>query len=184
MKVTVAGFLVVCAAASISAQQVNNTAPSSSSAAVPPVAAATTVSVPIAVPTTVSACAVQSTFELCLQNEDNYIKTCQEQDFACLCRWNKEKLTCWNNCPNDEGFARQEGVVSNFCSMPGANVSIAPWTSTIASTSTPILPTSVVATSATAVPTTPTNKPSSASILTMSQGALTLAGVVAAYMLF
>jgi hypothetical protein len=62
--------------------------------------------------------------------------------------------------------------------------SIAPWTSTIASTSTPILPTSVVATSVSAVPTTPTNQPSSASILAISQGALTLVGVAAAYMLF
>ncbi|KAG2201379.1 hypothetical protein INT46_010184 [Mucor plumbeus] len=180
MKVAVVGFLVALTA-SVSAQQANSTVPSSSSAA--PVVAATTASA-AAVPSTVSACAVQSTFELCLQNEDNYIKTCLEQDFACLCRWNKEKLTCWNNCPNDEGLARQEGVVSNFCSMPGANVSIAPWTSTIASTSTPVLPTSVVATSVSAVPTTPTNQPSSASILAISQGALTLVGVAAAYMLF
>jgi hypothetical protein len=49
---------------------------------------------------------------------------------------------------------------------------------------TSIAASSVVPTSATAVPTAVENKPSSASVLSMSQGALAVAGAVAAYMLF
>ncbi|KAG2204967.1 uncharacterized protein EV154DRAFT_505368 [Mucor mucedo] len=179
MKFAVLGFIAALVA-SVSAQVINN------ASSLPPVAVAapTTASVVIPTPSAVSACAVQSTFELCLHNEDNYIKTCQEQDFACLCRWNKEKLTCWNNCPNDEGFPRQEGLVSSLCSMPGANVSIAPWTSTIASTSTPIVQTSIVATSASTATTTPTNTHSAASALAVSQGVLFVVGSFAAYILF
>ncbi|GAA5796709.1 hypothetical protein HPULCUR_002084 [Helicostylum pulchrum] len=100
------------------------------------------------------------------------------------CAWNKEKLTCWNNCPNDEGFPRQEGLVARVCSMPGANVSIAPWTSTIASSSTPIVQTSIVATSASTATTTPTNTHSAASALAVSQGALLVIGSFVAYVLF
>ncbi|EIE82358.1 hypothetical protein RO3G_07063 [Rhizopus delemar RA 99-880] len=35
--------------------------------------------------TSTSACAVQSVFDLCIQNQDDYIKRCGIQDFACLC---------------------------------------------------------------------------------------------------
>ncbi|KAG0732514.1 hypothetical protein G6F57_020158 [Rhizopus arrhizus] len=72
--------------------------------------------------TSTSACAVQSVFDLCIQNQDDYIKRCGNQDFACLCSTNKQKLSCWNNCPNDTGLLSQQGVVENYCSMPGANV--------------------------------------------------------------
>ncbi|KAI9484176.1 MAG: hypothetical protein EXX96DRAFT_607068 [Benjaminiella poitrasii] len=177
MKFTVLGFLAGLSA-SVSAQLVGN-----NTVATNTVPAATVPTPAPAVPN-VSTCAVQSTFELCLQNEDNYIKTCQDQDFACLCRWHKEKLTCWNNCPNAVGYSAQQTLVQNYCSMPGANVSITPWTSTVAATSTPIVPSNIVSTSASIVNSTPTNKPSSASILTMSQGALAVIGFAAAYMLF
>ncbi|KAG1048289.1 hypothetical protein G6F43_009307 [Rhizopus delemar] len=86
--------------------------------------------------TSTSACAVQSVFDLCIQNQDDYIKRCGIQDFACLCSTNKQKLSCWNNCPNDTGLLSQQGVVENYCSMPGANVSVTPWSSSALPTST------------------------------------------------
>jgi hypothetical protein len=62
--------------------------------------------------------------------------------------------------------------------------SIAPWTSTIASTSTSIVQTSIIATSANTATTTPTNTRSAASALAASQGALVIVGAIAAYILF
>ncbi|KAI8993488.1 hypothetical protein BDB01DRAFT_328908 [Pilobolus umbonatus] len=130
--------------------------------------------VPSATMNTMPTCNVQSTFELCLQNEDKYINTCEEQDYACLCRWNKEKLTCWNNCPNDGGLASQAGIVSGLCSMPGANVTIPLWTSSLINTPTPIVATSIKPSSPQPVPTTSNNVTSAA--LTMKQGIIYVIG--------
>jgi hypothetical protein len=51
-------------------------------------------------------------------------------------------------------------------------------------TSTPILPTSVMATSMTALPTAASNKPSGASVVTVGHGALALICVASAFMFF
>lgn len=46
-------------------------------------------------------------------------------DFACLCKWNRVKLQCWDNsCPNDPARATQAGVVENYCGVAKAN---SPW---------------------------------------------------------
>ncbi|KAI7903489.1 uncharacterized protein BX663DRAFT_506644 [Cokeromyces recurvatus] len=175
-------FIVLSSLAGLAAVSAQNAVNNTVATTTVPILTTSTIAA-AAVPTG-NVCAVQSTFELCLQNEDNYIKTCQDQDFACLCRWNKEKLTCWNNCPNADGYGAQQALVQNYCSMPGANVSITPWTSSVAATSTPIVQSSAVSTSTTSANSTPTNKTSSASILMLSQGALAIVGVVATYMLF
>ncbi|KAI8083309.1 uncharacterized protein B0P05DRAFT_536870 [Gilbertella persicaria] len=175
MKSAILGFIVAFAATASaqSASEVSTTA----------AAATTTSDVPTA--TSTSSCALQSTLDLCLQNEDNYIKTCQAQDFACLCRWNKEKLSCYSSCPNDLGAGAQKALVENYCSMPGANVSVAPWTSSVAPTSTAILSSSAAASStAASVSPAPSTAKSAAATLAVGQGALAVAGAVAAYMLF
>ncbi|KAI8885368.1 hypothetical protein K501DRAFT_180112 [Backusella circina FSU 941] len=188
MKFTViVGLTTTLAATFVSAQNVT------SAAAAPAASAATSTAVAPPAPSQdapaqppsaqVPSCAVQGTFELCLRNEDNYIRLCQETDNACLCRWHREKLTCWNNCPKDEGLRAQEIIVNNYCSMPGANVSITPWTSTAPATSVPIAPTYSPAMSASSVPTTPTNPKSDATALTMGQAGLMI-GAMAAYILF
>ncbi|KAI9497783.1 hypothetical protein BDB00DRAFT_592000 [Zychaea mexicana] len=70
-----------------------------------------------------STCAAQTVFDLCKQNEDNYIKTCNQGDYACLCKWQKAKVSCWDTCPNDTERGTQEALMTTYCSQPGANVS-------------------------------------------------------------
>ncbi|CDH53881.1 predicted protein [Lichtheimia corymbifera JMRC:FSU:9682] len=33
-----------------------------------------------------SSCPAQNVFDQCKQNEDNYLKTCTQSDYACLCK--------------------------------------------------------------------------------------------------
>ncbi|CAO3703184.1 unnamed protein product [Rhizopus stolonifer] len=104
-------------------------------------------------------------------------------DYACLCSSNKQKLSCWYNCPNNGGFIPQQGVVQNYCSMPGANVSVTPWSSSVTPTSTQmIIHSSVTASPATSV--TPTKVVSGSSHVAIGKTALTLIGAALAYMLF
>ncbi|KAI8384740.1 uncharacterized protein BYT42DRAFT_563506 [Radiomyces spectabilis] len=131
---------------------------------------------------TTTPCAAQDVFTLCQSNQDTYIKGCQLEDFQCLCRWHKAKLSCWDNCPNDAGRHTQDGLVTTYCSMPGANVtsiwvppsSTAPPVSQPTSSGNPTKPTDAS--------NTPTQG-SSASGLTFDHGLLGAAGAIAAYML-
>ncbi|KAG1640988.1 hypothetical protein G6F44_006285 [Rhizopus delemar] len=176
MKFTVFG-LVATSFAVVSAQNITVVdAPS----AVASTATATTT------PTrsSTSDCAVKSVFDLCLQNEDDYIKRCQDHDYACLCTTNRQKLSCWNNCPNDTGLATQEGVVQTICSMPGANVSVTPWSSSILPTSTNIVASSSAIASASTASATPTKAASGSSAVDIEKTAITLIGAAVIYMLF
>ncbi|KAI8369067.1 hypothetical protein BD560DRAFT_397896 [Blakeslea trispora] len=137
-----------------------------------------------AVATSTSSCALQATLDLCLQNEDNYIKTCGQTDYACLCRWSKEKLSCYSSCPNDVNAATQKTLVDSYCSVPGANVSVAPWTSSGVPTSTAIAANTASVSSVASSTPSNTNSKSAAATLAIGQGALAVAGAVAAYMLF
>ncbi|KAI8353635.1 hypothetical protein EDC96DRAFT_517113 [Choanephora cucurbitarum] len=137
-----------------------------------------------AVATSTSSCALQATLDLCLQNEDNYIKTCGQQDFACLCRWSKEKLSCYSSCPNDVGVGSQKAIVDSYCSVPGANVSVAPWTSSGAPTSTVIAANTASVSSVASSTPSATGAKSAAATLAIGQSALVVAGAIAAYMLF
>ncbi|CAO3595250.1 unnamed protein product [Absidia cylindrospora] len=69
-------------------------------------------------------CSDQTVFELCLKNQDNYIKACRPEEYACLCRWHSSKLSCYDNCPQDTGRIEQSKVVKDACSQPGANVTL------------------------------------------------------------
>ncbi|CAO3615970.1 unnamed protein product [Mucor hiemalis] len=178
MKFAAFGFVVATLSLSVSAQVANNSTTAATDAT------ATTVIAPTQ--TSVSACAIQSTFELCLVQEQKYIETCNTKDvidYACLCRWNKEKLGCFNNCPGDDKRPAQQAEVDRVCSMPGANVSVAPWTSSILPTITPTVQTSIVPTSSNTASTVPVNAHSGASTLFVSQGPLFVAGAIAAYVL-
>ena len=65
----------------------------------------------------VPACAAQEVLNTCISNEDTYLKTCVDQDYACLCKWHKAKLSCYDNCPNDLGMAMVKGQKDTFCSI-------------------------------------------------------------------
>ncbi|KAI8332205.1 hypothetical protein BC941DRAFT_516975 [Chlamydoabsidia padenii] len=69
-------------------------------------------------------CSDQTVFELCLKNQENYIKACRVDEYACLCRWHSSKLSCYDNCPQDAGRLEQSRVVKDACSQPGANVTL------------------------------------------------------------
>ncbi|KAI8097496.1 uncharacterized protein BX664DRAFT_326542 [Halteromyces radiatus] len=93
-------------------------------------------------------CSDQTVFELCLKNQDNYIKGCRSEEYACLCRWHSSKLSCYDNCPQDAGKLEQSRTVKDVCSQPGANVTLpaqswTPPTSSLLPTATGMAPTSV-----------------------------------------
>ncbi|ORZ09539.1 hypothetical protein BCR42DRAFT_423614 [Absidia repens] len=67
-------------------------------------------------------CTDQAVFDLCKQNQEKYLATCEPTNYQCLCQWNKAKLSCWNSCPNDVEKGTQENIVAADCSVPGANV--------------------------------------------------------------
>ncbi|CAO3684266.1 hypothetical protein G6F70_005538 [Rhizopus microsporus] len=173
MKFAIVGLMALSL---VSAQNVTSDAASSV------VVATTTTITPTS--TTTSNCAVQSVFDLCLSNQDDYIKRCQPQDYACLCTTNKQKLSCWVNCPNDSGKGTQEGIVQEICSMPGANVSVTPWSSSAAPTSTNIVASSSIPASSSIASATPTKAASGSSALDIGNTAFALIGAAIVYMIF
>ncbi|KAI7892325.1 uncharacterized protein EV154DRAFT_505568, partial [Mucor mucedo] len=62
-------------------------------------------------------CAAQEVLNTCLSNEDTYLKTCIDQDYACLCKWHTAKLSCFDNCPQDLGRGSSQGLKDTFCSI-------------------------------------------------------------------
>ncbi|KAI9322242.1 hypothetical protein BX666DRAFT_1893012 [Dichotomocladium elegans] len=74
--------------------------------------------------TTTASCAAQTVFDQCKQNEDNYLHTCKQEDYACLCRWQTAKVSCWDTCPEDTEKEAQKSLMTSYCSHPGANVTV------------------------------------------------------------
>ncbi|APA12643.1 hypothetical protein SS1G_03709 [Sclerotinia sclerotiorum 1980 UF-70] len=104
-------------------------------AAAPPVASAPTGG-------TSSTCLGQNVLDACLSSTTAIAQACQPTDYNCLCTsWNAV-LTCYNQCPNDAGYA---GALSNkqtYCN----NASV--YTSTSSSAISRDWPTSATATAA------------------------------------
>ncbi|CAD6441340.1 80098020-1c09-4886-abde-787280242245 [Sclerotinia trifoliorum] len=75
-----------------------------------------------------SACLGQNVLDACLSSTTAIAQACQSTDYSCLCTsWNAV-LTCYNQCPNDAGYA---GALSNkqtYCN----NASIYTSTSSLA----------------------------------------------------
>ncbi|KAI7881829.1 hypothetical protein K492DRAFT_176810 [Lichtheimia hyalospora FSU 10163] len=82
-----------------------------------------------------SSCPAQNVFDQCKQNEDNYLKTCTQSDYACLCKWQTQKVSCWDTCPNDNQKGIEESLMITYCSQPGANVTSSAASSTLPSSS-------------------------------------------------
>ncbi|KAF7726562.1 hypothetical protein EC973_008607 [Apophysomyces ossiformis] len=137
--------------------------------------------VPTAQNSTTPTCAAQTIFDQCKKNEDNYINRCDPREVACLCHWNKVKLTCWDNCPDDNERHIQAGVVSNICSQPGANASIPIWSATPTPTTATVSSASIGIASPTSASTTKPNNAGTAPAI--SQALLGAAGLAAAYLL-
>ncbi|CAO3610226.1 unnamed protein product [Cunninghamella blakesleeana] len=123
-----------------------------------------------------TACSDQAVFDLCLQNQDNYLKTCGPTDYQCLCQWNKAKLTCYTSCPNDPTKGSQDNVVASYCNIPGANVT-STWTGSI---TTPTASSSVSA-SGSASPTQ--NKTSNGNKVEAMTGLMALGAAAIYYMI-
>ncbi|KAI9272996.1 hypothetical protein BDA99DRAFT_281032 [Phascolomyces articulosus] len=71
-----------------------------------------------------STCPAQTVFDQCKQNEDNYLNTCKQLDYACLCKWQTAKVSCWDTCPDDIERSTQAALMTTYCSQPGANVTV------------------------------------------------------------
>ncbi|GAA5803812.1 hypothetical protein EDC94DRAFT_691943 [Helicostylum pulchrum] len=63
------------------------------------------------------ACTAQEVLTTCLSTEDIYLKTCTDQDYACLCKWHTAKLSCFDSCPQDVGRPFVQGSKDTFCSI-------------------------------------------------------------------
>ncbi|ORX43016.1 hypothetical protein DM01DRAFT_1378903 [Hesseltinella vesiculosa] len=102
-------------------------------------------------------CSDQVVFDQCLRNQDNYVKRCVSDDYACLCRWQQSKVSCYDNCPLDVGKELEVGKATHYCSQPGANITTAvpSWA----------LPTSISASASIASPSATANPKSSASVM-------------------
>ncbi|KAI9247223.1 hypothetical protein BY458DRAFT_551139 [Sporodiniella umbellata] len=132
--------------------------------------------------TSTSECAVQSIFDNCLEIQNNYIKGCGTEP-SCLCRYNKQKESCWDNCPNDSGRQPQIDKSKQACSVPGASVSITPWSNTLTPTSTNSISSSTLTVSVSTATTAPTKVPSGSSAVVI-QNACLIVLVASIYMLF
>ncbi|KAL9545846.1 hypothetical protein MBANPS3_006957 [Mucor bainieri] len=130
-------------------------------------------------------CAAQEVLNTCLSNEDNYLKTCQGQDYACLCKWHKAKLSCYDNCPNDLGMALVKGSKDTFCSIAqtynttasssAVASSVAPATSISGSSASVALPSSSSSTTA--------SSSSTSNHHYIGQGLIFVAGVTAYFLI-
>ncbi|CDS12801.1 hypothetical protein LRAMOSA04985 [Lichtheimia ramosa] len=134
-------------------------------------------------------CPAQTVFNQCKQNEDNYLRTCKQDgkgmsfdvythgtddessnpntEYACLCKWQKAKVSCWDTCPEDSEKETQKTLMMTYCSQPGANVTtLASSMSSMSSkTMSPLPSSSSDSTSASVTPTPDTNTSAAWSIM-------------------
>ncbi|KAF8458905.1 hypothetical protein BGX38DRAFT_1264624 [Terfezia claveryi] len=68
-------------------------------------------------------CDAQTQFDHCKQDmKKTYLDPCTAQDYSCLCKGNKIILNnCYTLCPQDDGKASQESVVSSWCVSAGGD---------------------------------------------------------------
>ncbi|KAI8968475.1 hypothetical protein BDF20DRAFT_916990 [Mycotypha africana] len=136
-----------------------------------------------------TACAAQNVLDTCLSNEDNYLKTCINADYACLCKWHTAKLSCYDNCPSSLGRPAQQGLKDTYCSIAQTYTNTTSAVSSIvAATATPV---SSASASAALPSSSSSNQPTSTSDSPMNYGSQGLTMVasmwfaaVAAYYLF
>ncbi|CEP18129.1 hypothetical protein [Parasitella parasitica] len=133
----------------------------------------------------VAACAAQQVLSTCLSNEETYLKTCQGQDYACLCKWHAAKLSCYDNCPNDPGMPFAKGEKDTFCSIAQtyntttSSSSVAP--SVAASTTIPSNSASVALPSSSSSTTASSSSTSNHHYI--GQGLMVMAGVTAYFLI-
>ncbi|KAI7847750.1 hypothetical protein BDC45DRAFT_525237 [Circinella umbellata] len=128
-----------------------------------------------------SSCLAQTVFDLCKANEDNYLSTCKQTDYACLCKWQTAKVSCWDTCPDDVQRGTEAALMTTYCSQPGANVTVVPPSSSVLPSSSQ---TSISQSSNTASPSTGGNSAASSlgedNIFYITSS---IAAIVAGYML-
>ncbi|KAK2807384.1 hypothetical protein FQN51_003210 [Onygenales sp. PD_10] len=101
-------------------------------------------------------CAAQNILDACLKSTKLTLENCPVNDWECLCARYTDVLTCYNNCPSDQGkFAIESSQLAN-CNA--AKQYAKPTTTTTTTTAT----NTAASTGATGTPTgTETDKPSS-----------------------
>ncbi|KAG2220971.1 hypothetical protein INT45_006504 [Circinella minor] len=52
-------------------------------------------------------------------------------DYACLCKWQTAKVSCWDTCPDDVQRGTEAALMTTYCSQPGANVTVVPSSSSV-----------------------------------------------------
>ncbi|KAI7884941.1 hypothetical protein K492DRAFT_191469 [Lichtheimia hyalospora FSU 10163] len=126
-----------------------------------------------------SNCPAQTVFNQCKQNEDNYLRTCKQDEYDCLCKWQKAKVSCWDTCPEDSEKESQKKLMMTYCSQPGANVtSVSSMSSMSSKTLLPIPTSSSGSASASVTPTLDTNTSAAWSIMLRNDQAIWLLAIV------
>jgi len=64
---------------------------------------------------TSDSCTAKAILLRCLEDTKPQVTTCVSNDYACLCNRQKAVLTCFNNCPNDQGIHAQQATVTALC---------------------------------------------------------------------
>lgn len=66
-------------------------------------------------------CAAQANFDGCIGTAESRIAMCGGTDFPCLCERTKEKVLCYDQCPENPVLQGQKastvGLVTTYCSQ-------------------------------------------------------------------
>jgi hypothetical protein len=67
------------------------------------------------------ACAAQDILNKCVSDTTDIVSSCAPNDYGCLCQKYQAVLTCYNNCPNDQGMAGAQAEVNSNCQAASQN---------------------------------------------------------------
>ncbi|EED23963.1 GPI anchored serine-threonine rich protein [Talaromyces stipitatus ATCC 10500] len=67
-----------------------------------------------------AACAAQNILDACLATEQAQLQACGVNDWSCLCEQSNNVLTCYNNCPGDDGHFGAQQRMTSYCNAAKA----------------------------------------------------------------
>ncbi|KAF3405214.1 hypothetical protein DPV78_002198 [Talaromyces pinophilus] len=65
-------------------------------------------------------CAAQNILDACLATEQAQLSGCAANDWDCLCEQSNNVLTCYNNCPGDDGQFGAQQTMTSYCNAAKA----------------------------------------------------------------
>ncbi|OKL59258.1 hypothetical protein UA08_05509 [Talaromyces atroroseus] len=65
-------------------------------------------------------CAAQNILDACIQDTSPQLQACEANDWDCLCEQSNNVLTCYNNCPGDDGQFGAQQTMTSYCNAAKA----------------------------------------------------------------